>query len=103
MFNLSDIPLTTAMESVLNRGLSFVPTPEKIDISLLKSDLEKHSRKILWKYELFEKDIQDDPNAVKDVFKPNKANFPKRKNDGTPEGVFKFNVFRHLRFMQKKT
>ena len=79
VFNLSDIPLTTAMEKVLNRGLSFAPTPEKLDITLLKSDLAKHSRKILWKYELFGKDIQVDPNAVKDVFKTNKANFPRTK------------------------
>ena len=79
VFNLSDIPLTPAMESLLNRGLSFCPMPEKIDITLLKSELEQHSRKLLWKYELSKSEIQKDPNAVKDVFITNKANLPKTK------------------------
>ena len=78
VFNLSDIPLTTAMEKVLNRGLSFAPTPEKLDVTLLKSDLAKHSRKILWKYELFGKDIQV-PMLSRTSSSPTKLTFQEQK------------------------
>ena len=37
--NLSDFPLNEAMRNLLNRGLSFVPTPEGVNKSQLVSDL----------------------------------------------------------------
>ena len=49
VFNLSDFPITGAMESLLNHGLSFVPIPKKLNITQLKTDLDKYTRTMLWK------------------------------------------------------
>ena len=57
VFNLSDYPLTSSMESLLSHGLTFVPTPGKLNISQLKSDIDKYTRKCLWKHYWFENDL----------------------------------------------
>ena len=92
VFNLSDYPLTSSMESLLSHGLTFVPTPGKLNISQLKSDIDKYTRKCLWKHYWFENDlnrgenisddivqhISDDHNEkVESVLKSSKSNFPR--------------------------
>ena len=42
--NYSDFPVTEPMKTLLNKGLSFVPTPEKLNITQLKADIDKYSR-----------------------------------------------------------
>lgn len=54
VFNLSDFPITGPMESLLNRGLSFVPIPKKLNITQLKTDIDKYTRTRLWKHYWFE-------------------------------------------------
>ena len=46
IFNLSRPSITDAALSLLSKGLSFVPTPEKIDHWQVKNDLEKFGRNI---------------------------------------------------------
>ena len=47
VFNLSDFPLTRHMESLLNHGLSFVPVPDKLNITQLKTELDRYERSML--------------------------------------------------------
>ena len=42
------------MESLLNHGLSFVAIPIKLNITQLKTDIDKYTRTMLWKYFWFE-------------------------------------------------
>ena len=56
VFNLSDFPIIGPMESLLNRGLSFVPIPKKLNITQLKTDLDRYTRTMLWKEFWFEND-----------------------------------------------
>ena len=44
VFNLSDRVLTENEIKVLDKGLNFVPTPEKLDRLQIKNDLEKLGR-----------------------------------------------------------
>ena len=46
VFNLSDRVLTENEIKVLDKGLNFVPTPEKLDRLQIKNDLEKLGRDI---------------------------------------------------------
>ena len=53
VFNLSRRNITDAELSFLSKGLSFVPTPEKIDRWQVKNDLEKFGRNIRLKMHFF--------------------------------------------------
>ena len=84
--NLSDMVITEPMKSLLNRGLSFVPTPSNIDISQIKAQINKYERTVIWKEHHFNEDLEptnlqkSDPNELltKNIFKLDKTNFTKR-------------------------
>ena len=44
VFNLSDRVITENKIKVLDKGLNFVPTPEKLDRLQIRNDLEKLGR-----------------------------------------------------------
>ena len=50
VFNLSCCKLSKAEVSLLSKGLKFCPTPNTIDKSILKEDLEKFGRKLRLKW-----------------------------------------------------
>ena len=62
VFNISSIPLTEAMERVLNRGLNFSVLPSNIDITNRLVDWKRFGRTMVWKEWWFgresEKEIQ---------------------------------------------
>ena len=37
-YNLSDLPVTKDMKSLLNKGLNFYPTPQKVNVTQLSAD-----------------------------------------------------------------
>ena len=83
--NLSDMVITEPMKSLLNRGLSFVPTPSNIDISQVKAQINKYERTVIWKEHHFNEDLEptylkeSDPNELKtkNTFKLDKTNLPR--------------------------
>ena len=83
--NLSDMVITEPMKSLLNRGLSFVPTPSNIDISQIKAQINKYERTVIWKEHHFNEDLEptnlqkSDPNELltKNIFKLDKTNLPR--------------------------
>ena len=81
VFNLRDFPLSRHMENLLNHGLSFVPIPEKLNLTQLKTELNRYERNMLWKKFWFENDPEnsndEDTEYVKSVFKSNKTSLPK--------------------------
>ena len=83
--NLSDYPLNEAMTNLLNRGLSFVPTPEGVNKSQLVSDLSRYERHMKWKDFFFQDGPQESDNdfeeetGPKDLFKQKKSNLPSTK------------------------
>ena len=84
--NFSDYELTTPMKSLLNRGLSFVPTPKNINISQIQAELDRYNRSMYWSEYYFERDDEEEsdiPN-VKNVFRPLKTNLP---NSSAPSSL----------------
>ena len=81
VFNLSDFPITTHMQNLLNHGLSFVPIPDKLNITQVKTELNRYERSMLWKDFWFENEPnifnEEDSEYVKSVFKSNQTNLPK--------------------------
>ena len=81
VFNLSDFPISKNMENLLNHGLSFVPIPDKLNITQVKTDLNKYERSMLWQEFWFENEPEqsneEDTEYTKNVFKSNRMNFPK--------------------------
>ena len=75
MVNLSTVDLSEAEVKLISKGLSFCPTPQKIDLIELKADLEDFSRRFRLK-EYF--DSRESSNYVSD---PNPF---KKKNSWTP-------------------
>ena len=74
VFNLSHRKLSKAKVSLLSKGLKFCPTPNTIDKSILKQDLEKFGRKLRLKWHYHNDNRIFDPNT----FKPSsKFNPPK--------------------------
>ena len=49
VYNYSDITLTDGMTKLLNRGLNFCVTPEKLNITQLLTEIGRFERKTLWK------------------------------------------------------
>ena len=80
VFNLSHRKLSKAEVSLLCKGLKFSPTPNTIDKSILKEDLEKFGRKLrlMWHYRNDNRIF--DPN----LFKP-KSKFNPPKSDAAIE------------------
>ena len=79
VFNLSDFQMTKHMENLLNHGLSFVPVPNKLNITQIKTELDRYERSILWKDFWFENKNEhsnEETDYVKSVLKSNKTNFP---------------------------
>ena len=62
--NLSDFPINGPMESLLNYGLSFVPIPKSLIITELKTDIDKYTRAMLWKYFWFENENDTTQNTT---------------------------------------
>ena len=51
VFNFSDLPINEDMNSLLNRGLGFVPNTLNVNKSETIADLNRHKRRVLWHYE----------------------------------------------------
>ena len=75
IFNLSDRKLSKAEVSLLSKGLKFCPTPNTIDKSILKEDLEKFGRKLRlkWHYRNDNRIFDPDPFKLKSNFNPPKS------------------------------
>ena len=48
IYNYSSITLTPGMESLLNKGLNFAPTPGKVDLTQLEVDMRYFERNLMW-------------------------------------------------------
>ena len=58
VFNYSTIQLSQAMERVLNKGLKFVITPLKLDITQVLTDFRRFERTMIWKEFWFGKESE---------------------------------------------
>jgi hypothetical protein len=87
-FNYSKIPITPAMDRLLNRGLNYCITPNKVNVTELLVDIDKFARKMLWQ-EFFH-DKPTDENRKEPIVKNQKTNLPKKHK--TPE---KLKMFLH--------
>ena len=76
VYNYSSITLTPAMESLFNRGLSFVPTPEKINFTQVLADLKYFERNMYWKEKMY--DPEEEKEFKPGIFKEKKHNFPQK-------------------------
>jgi len=86
IFNFSDIELTPAMISLLNRGLNFSILPLKLDITEVLVDFKSFERRTLWKEFFHNKDSEE--THKEQIFKSKKTNLP--KNHPTPQGLKTF-------------
>ena len=71
VFNLSHRKFSKAKVSLLSKGLKFCPTPNTIDKSILKQDLEKFGRKLRLKWHYHNDNRIFDPNTFKPTSKFN--------------------------------
>ena len=55
VINLSNVQLSQAEIKLLSRGLTFVPTPQRINWSEIQADIDDFARRLRLK-ELFDKD-----------------------------------------------
>ena len=81
VFNYSNIELTPAMESVLNKGLNFVVLPPKLDLTQTLVEHKRFERTMTW-IEYFHNQENSEP-AKPVIFKTKKHNLP--KNHKTPK------------------
>ena len=81
IFNFSSIPLTPAMESVLNKGLNFCPNPSNVNITQLLADLFRLERKMAWKSYFGDAEVNANSNDENEKFPfpeiHKKTNLPK--------------------------
>ena len=75
VFNLSHRKFSKAKVSLLSKGLKFCPTPNTIDKSILKQDLEKFGRKLRlkWHYHNDNRIFDRNPFKPKSKFNPPKS------------------------------
>ena len=64
--NLCDYPLTETMTKVLNKGLLYVITPQRVNETELRADLASWKRTIRWK-EFFHKEDNDPDSDSEDA------------------------------------
>ena len=83
--NLSNFTLSEPMQKVLNRGLSFVPTPVGVNKSELIADFSRYERSIKWKNFFFQEEPHEsdgeseEDTQPRDLFKQKKFNLPQAK------------------------
>ena len=77
IYNYSSIVLTPDMESLLNKGLDFAPTPGKVDLTQLEVDLRYFERNLYWTDVL---DGEKDENYKQSIFRERKTNMPTKYN-----------------------
>ena len=85
IYNYSSVTLTPGMESLLNKGLNFAPTPGKVDLTQLEVDMRYFERNLMWT-DVF--DGEKDENFKPSIFRERKANFPTKYNP--PEALRTF-------------
>ena len=71
---LSNRQLSKAEVSLLPKSLKFYPTPNSVDISFVKEDLEKFGRilRLKWHYRNDERTFDPNPFRPKSKFNPSK-------------------------------
>ena len=84
-FNYSKIPISPAMDRLLNRGLNYCITPNKVNVTELLVDIDKFVRKMLWQ-EYFHD--QPDEDRKEPIVKNEKTNLPKKHK--TPDKLKMF-------------
>ena len=87
-FNYSKIPISPAMDRLLNRGLHCCITPSKVNVTELLIDIDKFVRKMLWREFFY--DQPSDEKRKEPIVKNEKTNLPKKHK--TPE---KLKMFLH--------
>ena len=78
--NLSSLQLPKSCETLLNKGLNFVPTPTTVNTTLFEANIQRFNRKIRWMEYFHSNSPDDDTNsdttASPNIFKHLKYNFP---------------------------
>ena len=74
------------MDRLLNRGLNYCITPDKVNVTELLVDIDKFVRKMLWQEFFHEK--PEDENRKEPIVKNEKTNLPKKHK--TPEKLKMF-------------
>ena len=76
IYNYSSLTLTPAMESLLNRGMNFALTPNKVDFTKLLVEFKYFERSLLWK-DYWSNQPPQEEEYKPGIFKKKKSNFPK--------------------------
>ena len=77
------------MESLLNKGMGFVPVTSKVNISQIAADHKHFTRNMTWVEYRFDKDEDDsEMDGKPKIFKEKKSNFPKKRKP--PEALTTF-------------
>ena len=77
------------MESLLNKGMGFVPVTSKVNISQIAADHKYFTRNMTWVEFWFDRPVDESDESEKPrIFKEKKSNFP--RNHPTPEALKAF-------------
>ena len=77
VFNFSSFKLSKDAQSLLNKGLNFCPTPQKINTTQISADLFRMERKYGWKHFYHGIEMEENQNSPENSFpftKNNKTN-----------------------------
>ena len=81
VYNFSNLELSEAAKSVLNKGLIFCPTPKGVNTTHLLADLFRLERKMAWKHFFWgseNDDYENEPNNnIPNLSRPKKTNLPR--------------------------
>ena len=78
VYNLSSVPLSKAILSLLNKGLGYCPTPKGINDTQIVADFTRLERSMAWFYIFGEINSQNDSEEKEFIFeKEVKTNLPK--------------------------
>ena len=83
VINYSDHILTKDQTQLLNKHISFVPMPEKINFTQLTCDFQRFERNMRWKEFFHDKDSSENDVNLECVFPSNKSNVPNVKPSKT--------------------
>ena len=104
--NLSDINLTIEQIKVLEKGITFVPTPDKVDLGEIHNDVFSFCRRLHLKLHFYQEDSSIDTSQTQKLpkalykFKPKNSWVP---NTGDPVlRAFCFNVKKDLQELNPK-
>ena len=89
MVNLSGVALSEAEINLLSRGLSFCPTPHRINKEEILDDLESYFRRLRLKEYFLEEENEEEQNDAQILLRPPSTWMPPKGRDPALETYIK--------------